>query len=224
MESEAWERKTLNTALASWAQLRHDFILYAKQSCSPFGGTSGDGWIEPTPELYRRLASVSRALVDTLTAYNTLPSGYAWVFEKFAEQMDNFAVYADKILAGEPLSEAEQDELHGFGDWIGVAFMGEVETRPFTIADVATDPSTAQVLHAGSGPLNPLVIIYETPDGVSHAGLGYVLSYYEFALPDYTRLTDAEWEMQVLSGTTPARPWWMSLLCVSQEDCDGRTR
>src|SRR5262249_11831919 len=32
MRTKAWAMKTLNTQLASWTQLRHDTILYAKQS------------------------------------------------------------------------------------------------------------------------------------------------------------------------------------------------
>ena len=34
MRTRAWAMKTLNTQLASWTQLRHDTILYAKQSWS----------------------------------------------------------------------------------------------------------------------------------------------------------------------------------------------
>ena len=209
MQSEAWDRKALNTALASWAQLRHDFILYAKQSYATLGGTHGAGWIEPTPELYRRLAATSRMTAATLAVYDALPSDYVQVFDEFASQLDFFAACADKILAGEALSASEQADLHGFGLWIEAVFGPEIETRPLTVADVATDPWTTQVLHAASGPLNPLIVIYETPDGTPHAGLGYVLSYYEFALPDYERMTDGEWETQVLSGTLPVRPWWI---------------
>src|SRR5262249_35768961 len=32
MHTDAWSRRLLNTQLASWAQLRHDTLLYAKQS------------------------------------------------------------------------------------------------------------------------------------------------------------------------------------------------
>ena len=32
MRTRTWGMKTLNTQLASWTQLRHDTVLYAKQS------------------------------------------------------------------------------------------------------------------------------------------------------------------------------------------------
>jgi len=35
MQTQAWQDKELQTALASWAELRHDTILYAKQSYTP---------------------------------------------------------------------------------------------------------------------------------------------------------------------------------------------
>ena len=44
MQSPQWQKKNLNTALASWAELKHDAILYAKQ---PMLAECGDGGPEP---------------------------------------------------------------------------------------------------------------------------------------------------------------------------------
>src|SRR5262249_37663869 len=56
MRTRAWAMKTLNTQLASWAQLRHDTILYAKQS---YTGADGciypTGFVEPRVEFWQRL-------------------------------------------------------------------------------------------------------------------------------------------------------------------------
>ena len=59
MRTEAWQKKELNAALSSWTELRHDTILYAKQSYTPI--TTGlppqvTGYVEPVPEFYGRLA------------------------------------------------------------------------------------------------------------------------------------------------------------------------
>jgi hypothetical protein len=54
--TEPWSRRMLNTQLASWAELRHDTLLYAKQSY-----TAGDvcefpdGYVDPYPEFYAAL-------------------------------------------------------------------------------------------------------------------------------------------------------------------------
>jgi hypothetical protein len=46
--SEAWATRILNTQLASWAELRHDTVLYAKQSYTTSLGCSyPDAYVEP---------------------------------------------------------------------------------------------------------------------------------------------------------------------------------
>ena len=57
MRSRAWARKQLQTQLGSWAELRHDTILYVKQSYTD--GEMCDypaGYVEPYPEFYARVA------------------------------------------------------------------------------------------------------------------------------------------------------------------------
>jgi hypothetical protein len=220
MWGEMWERKELNTALASWAHLRHDFILYGKQSYPPFGSSEGAGFVEPVPEFYTRLGDACRGISSTLSLYNALPEAHAQALGRLAEQLDRFAAYADKMVAGQPLSAEEQNEINAFGHWLKWFFGDDVgEKTPITVADVASDPNTSRVLHEGVGPFNPVVVIHEPPEGTPMAGLGFVLSYYEFTRPDWERMTDQEWQTQVISGTLPARPWWVeALLDGSEED------
>ena len=65
MQTEAWQEKELNTALASWAELRHDTILYAKQSYTPTMSAMPPppkpllGYIEPVPEFYARMLDLT---------------------------------------------------------------------------------------------------------------------------------------------------------------------
>jgi hypothetical protein len=58
MRTRAWAMKTLNTQLASWTQLRHDTILYAKQSYTTGGGQClyPTGFVEPRVEFWNRLS------------------------------------------------------------------------------------------------------------------------------------------------------------------------
>ena len=56
MRTQAWAMKSFNTQMASWTQLRHDTILYVKQSY-----TGGDtcyypaGYVEPVPNFWSRM-------------------------------------------------------------------------------------------------------------------------------------------------------------------------
>lgn len=212
MQSALWERKELNTALASWSHLRHDFILYGKQTYPPFGGGGGGkGFVEPVPEFYTRLSEACDQISNTLGSHNLLPPRHAWALEELAGQLDTFAGYADKIVAGQSLTAGEQSTINNFGSWLIIFFSGQgvKEKTPLAVVDVATDSGTGRVLHEGVGLFNPIVIIYEPPDGEPLVGLGYVMSHYEFTRSGMERMTDTEWQTQVISGTPPERSWWM---------------
>ena len=61
MRSEAWLDKQLNAALGSWAELRHDTILYAKQSVvAECGGGPEEEPPPPPPEPKYSVARSSR--------------------------------------------------------------------------------------------------------------------------------------------------------------------
>ena len=52
MQTQAWTRKDLQTALGSWTELKHDTILYAKQVMAEMGGGG--------PDASRRTATLNR--------------------------------------------------------------------------------------------------------------------------------------------------------------------
>ena len=57
MRRTAYQRKQLQTQLASWAELRHDTVLYGKQSYSMgILCEYPEGYVEPYPEFFARIA------------------------------------------------------------------------------------------------------------------------------------------------------------------------
>jgi hypothetical protein len=65
MQTRAWSRKTMTTQLAAWAQLRHDNLLYGKQSYS--GGPVCEyphTYVEPVPQFFRAMKLLSRVSQD----------------------------------------------------------------------------------------------------------------------------------------------------------------
>ena len=60
MQTAGWWQQKMNTQLASWTELRHDNLLYAKPSyTSGIGCSYPYGYVEPIPEFYRRLNTLS---------------------------------------------------------------------------------------------------------------------------------------------------------------------
>lgn len=68
MQTSAWWQKSLNTQLGSWAELRHDNLLYAKQSYTGgLGCFYPKGFVEPVPALYSTISVFSERLKAALT-------------------------------------------------------------------------------------------------------------------------------------------------------------
>ena len=72
MKTEPWARRVLNTQLASWAELRHDTLLYAKQSYTAVPVCDfPDAYVDPYPEAWAgivRLANLGQAIASALPA------------------------------------------------------------------------------------------------------------------------------------------------------------
>jgi len=214
MQTAAWWQEKMNTQLASWAQLRHDNLLYAKQSYS--GGaicSFPESYVEPVPRFFQAVKSYAE-----LGAANFGAFGDAWIQDYFlhlAGVADTLRGIAEKELVGTPLGPDERLFLRAMLMLPGVCgapptgwyprlfYGGSFEPGSFsecmTIADVHTAPTDAAgnlvgwVLHAGTGPVEMAVVCATLPDRRYHAFIGPVLSYYEHLATDFKRLTDEEW-------------------------------
>lgn len=64
MHSEAWERKSLQTALSGWAQLRHAWELQGKLAIYTLGATTRPaGIVEPNSLFWQRMAELAGATI-----------------------------------------------------------------------------------------------------------------------------------------------------------------
>jgi hypothetical protein len=69
MRTRAWALKSLNTQLASWTQLRHNTILYAKPSYTSGGLCSyPDAYVELRPGFWGRLERMATNTADMIQA------------------------------------------------------------------------------------------------------------------------------------------------------------
>ncbi|MFB0517243.1 MAG: DUF3160 domain-containing protein, partial [Candidatus Neomarinimicrobiota bacterium] len=220
MQTLAWADKELLTALASWAELRHDTILYAKQSMSPCGVAPGPpkSYVEPNPFLYARLASLVRYTSEGLQARDLLLAGFRAKLDLFAELLLFLRDISIKELENIPLSTSDYENIFCFGK-VMEDLVTEVKDpqKPWekeaddmaVIADVHTDSNTDRCLEEGVGyPLGIFVIVNE--GGTIRITQGAIFSYYEFIQPIANRLTDEAWR-EMLAGSTPSElPEWAS--------------
>ncbi len=75
LRTEAWKWKTVHTQMAGWTELRHDNLLYAKQSYTPpVMCEYPAGYVEPRPAFFaamKRLMDFARTTVASLPVTGT---------------------------------------------------------------------------------------------------------------------------------------------------------
>lgn len=224
MQTQAYEDRALAAALSSWAQLRHDTILYAKQSyTSDAGGNPGGprkpprilGYVEPVPEFYTRMESLCGMMMRGLAALNILSPAAERRLERLTQMVNRLGRISNDELQNKELEQADYDWIKNFADsvaWTLQPPYGELDDRALRtdiVADVHTDGNSQQVLEVGTGKLRMCAIAYLNPDGQVLVGFGPVLTYYEFRHPMKDRLTDEKWQKMLESGKTPPDAHWI---------------
>ncbi len=221
MRTDAWERHTLSNFLASWAMLRHDTILYAKQSytmecgCAPGPFEEPEpsaGFVEPVPEVYAELNATLQMAQRGLREYGVLDSSIEGKFRNACSIMTRLQDIAERELAGDVITSEDADFLKSFAGRLESAICWDGETteglETSLVADVHTDQNSGSVLEVASGDLDYCIVVYRRPDGNVEAAVGPVLSYYEFTWPMSDRLTDEAWREMLSGDDTPERPLW----------------
>lgn len=209
MQNQAWADKDLNTFLGSWTELRHDTILYAKQSYTMKATgimpqpEAAKGYVEPQPEVYARLAALARQMRTGLEGRGLLDAEYRDKLERLESLLLSLKTMAEKELAGQALSEEEHELIRSIGGILeGITtfsakvkeeITSEADERMAVVADVHTDTNTGQVLEEGVGDAF-LIYAIAPVEGQLLAAQGGVFSYYEFTQPMSDRLTDETWQ------------------------------
>lgn len=225
MCTKAWQDKALTTALASWAELRHDTILYAKPSYTavetavpmPPPEKPVVGYVEPVPEFYNRLLALTRMTRKGLDELQVLDDMARYRLGKLEEILERLVRISEKELGNQELSEEDYEFIKNFGDAVNavIADVDEKAKKTTIIADVHTDNNTQQVLEEGLGYVDLIVVAYKLPDGRILLGAGPVMSYYEFKQPIQNRLTDEEWTKMLAEGKQPEKPEWTKNYAVT---------
>jgi hypothetical protein len=238
--TSGWRAKMRNTQLASWAQLRHNTILYAKQSYT--GMISCEyplAYVEPYPEFF---AAVGLYAEKGKSFFAGLDPQVAAYFAKVADICGKLKAAADLTAQGKPVTPAQYEWLRQVvtPDYVSVG-CGSVKiyagwyfdliydiNTPWrktgvissnaTIADVHTKPADevgpAKVLHVATGRVNLMAAVIDI-DSCKTVFLGPVSSYYDVITTDPTtpqRLTDETWSGMLDSAKAGPRPSWAGFL------------
>jgi hypothetical protein len=222
MKNTAWEDKSLNTSLGSWAQLRHDTILYGKQSGAEMG--DGDepapykGYVEPNVLFWSRMLDLTKKSKEGFTARKILPEDLQERFDSFEELLADLKTISEKELKNQKLTADEYESIRKIGGTLEYLTLSVMTGQPDTwelvnetdkdmalIADVHTGGNF--VLEEAVGRANEILVIVPI-EGKLVLTRGAVFSYYEFIHPASDRLTDEKWQKMINSKQTPPFPVW----------------
>jgi hypothetical protein len=240
--SEAWGRRILNAQLGSWAELRHDTLLYAKQSYTGIPGCDfPDAYVDPYPEAFaavRKYAEQGSRIVTIAQRANAdFGASVASYFDNLRAAAAHLEAMARAQQTGMPFAA---DDLAFINDavriekkdavcttinvpdgWYADLFYQRDKSIEFdpTIADVHTQPADAggaivgHVLHVGTGYPRLMVVTVDTCMG-PRAYAGVVYAYHEHVTKNFERLTDEDWAQRVSDKANPPAdvPWMSPLL------------
>lgn len=199
MKSEKWQYKDLNTALASWAQLKHDTILYAKEFGAEMGGydpVEVKHYVEPNVNLYRRVKYLVGLTMDADEKYSLLNETQRDRLKDFDNMLEFLIKVSLEELKDETTSDEDNERLSVIGGEMENIFMafndggGDFEIAPrdrdtANVADIqmigsnVVNKPAGSFLEVGSGRFSTMYVIYRLDDKY-YIGRGPVMNYYEF--------------------------------------------
>ena len=240
MVNPEWSKKDLNAALASWAELKHDAILYAKQPMGAECGGGGPpepvvkGYVEPNLGFWKKAIELLQNTEKLLQEQNMLTEKVKDATTRMLEEAQFLLNCSETELAGKELSDEEYDQIQ----YIGATFenisldlvrapdqylMGwndvqGADKKVALVADVYTANSdnnpNKSILFEAVGDADEIYVVVEI-GGYLYLTRGAVLSYREFIQPiNMPRLTDEEWQQQLEKNPRKGVPEWMKRIIV----------
>lgn len=218
MRNNAWIDKSLFSALGSWTELRHDTILYAKQSVTECGGAEEEvavpkGYVEPNLEFWTRLLWLNNYSKAGLKSRGLLDTELTDKFNK----LDDWLVFCRNItikeLTNRKVTDEEYQQMEFYGaelerltlDFAGGDLLSEADKDMALAADVHT--SFDMVMEEATGRAGAIYVVVPI-EGKLYITRGSVYTQYEFEWPASDRLTDEKWQQMLKTNTEPGLADW----------------
>lgn len=240
MNSQQWDKKNLNAMLASWAELKHDAILYAKQPMGAECGGGGlpepvtKGYVEPNVNFWKKAIELLDKTDNVLVKHDLQTEKSAQLSGRLREELLFLLGVSEKELSGTTLSDEEYDQISCIGatfENISLEILSSegnelyrwydvqgADKKIAVVADVYTanadnNPEKG-VLYEAVGPAHEIYVVVEI-DGYLYLTRGAVFSYREFKRPlDEQRMTDEEWQEKLEEYPSTGIPAWMREIIV----------
>lgn len=220
MTNEAWVDKNLNTALASWAELKHDTILYGKQS----GAECGDGYevslgyVEPNIEVYEKLLWLTKFSKVNLEERGLLAEDIDNRIKEFEDLLEFLINCSIKELNNEELTEEDYYKIVYYGGTLEFLITSFAEGDVYRWHEITSETDRFMALiadyhtvapnmysEAAVGPASEIYVVVPIK-GKLYLTRGAVFSYYEFVSNE--RLTDEKWQQMLKEKKNPSAPEW----------------
>ena len=214
MAGDEWTKKNLETFAGSYAELKHDTILYSKQIMAEMGGPDFDplddrGYVDPQPVVYSRFVNLSKQTAAGLERLGMLEQEDKDNLERLTEIAQTLLTISEKELQNQLLTDDEYEFIRAYGGYLEHIWQevnkGQEETPLSSseapcpvVADITTDPNGA-VLEVGSGYAHIIYVVFPI-DGELHIGRGSAYSFYQFTTPLGERYTDEEFKNRISPG------------------------
>ena len=226
--SPQWDAKKLLTASASWAELKHDTILYGEQSGAEMG-SGGDVWyapdfltpeprgyVEPEPRVFAGLSALCGQVREFLVRGGSADKEYPQKLRTFGALMDRLGRIAAQQVSGAEIRQEDYRFLREFPAELSRDLLlpedllqlfppvpEEVRDRlrMALVADVATDHLDGRALYVATGAPRRLLVFVDDPWGGPRVTVGSVYSFYSFVRPlSEGRMDDEAWKKRVYGG------------------------
>ena len=240
MVTKEWDLKDLNAMLASWAELKHDAILYAKQPAGAECGGGGPpepvvkGYVEPNIGFWKKAITLLDNTERLLKDQDMLTEKISDATNRLKEEAQFLLNVSEKELAGKELSDEEFGQLECIGATfenisldlvrqpdqylMGWSDVQGADKKVALVADVYTanadNNPNKSILFEAVGDADEIYVVVEI-GGYLYLTRGAVLSYREFIQSiDDPRLTDEEWQEQLEKNPRKGVPEWMQRIIV----------
>jgi len=207
MATPAYSDLRINTALAAYGQLRHNYVLIAGQGYDAAGCEIPDGYVEPLPDVYRGLIDYAERGARVMTELDPGDSlGARAYFARLSRTLRVLTAIAQGELQGRALTSAERRFLSMVAEYRppgtggGPTYTGWYfdlfrarETEGLSgasfIADYFTSSYSEQIAYVGARAPELGFFVIDT-GGPARVMVGPVAAAYEHTGPLADRLTD----------------------------------